>query len=191
VSSTVAPGTLAGGCYNLVVTIHGDYPFPTGEPNPVRQFRGRMASPVSIWTGTAEIGNVGWTVSSFVVADGAPAMVVGLLDEDSDLAATLRPGAALAVSLLGWQHRSLADAFAQVTPAPGGVFRQGEWSRTEWGSVLADAPGWLGARVTDDLEQRAGWTLLVRADIEHTETGTEMPVLTRYRGRYHPFPSPA
>ena len=115
-------------------------------------------------------------------------MVVCLLDEDSDLAATLRPGAALAVSLLGWQHRSLADAFAQVMPAPGGAFRQGEWTQTEWGPVLADAPGWLGARLTDDPEQRAGWTLLVRADIEHTETGPDEPVLARYRGRYHSHP---
>jgi flavin reductase (DIM6/NTAB) family NADH-FMN oxidoreductase RutF len=172
----------------LVVTIHGDYPFPTGERSPVRQFRGRMASPVSIWTCAAETGNVGWTLSSFLVADGSPAMVVGLLDEDSDLAAALRPGAAVAVSLLGWQHRALADAFAQVTPAPGGVFRQGGWTKTDWGPVLTDAPGWLGARVTDDPEQRAGWTVLVRAEIEHTETGPDAPVLAHSRGRYHPFP---
>jgi flavin reductase (DIM6/NTAB) family NADH-FMN oxidoreductase RutF len=175
-------------CYNLVVTIHGDYPFPAGERNPVRQFRGRMAAPVSIWTCMAQTRNIGWTVSSFLVADGSPGMVVGLLDEDSDLAAALRPGAAVAVSLLGWQHRSLADAFAQVTPAPGGAFRQGEWSQTDWGPVLADAPGWLGARLTTDPKDHAGWTLLVRADIEHSETGPEAPVLARYRGRYHPFP---
>jgi flavin reductase (DIM6/NTAB) family NADH-FMN oxidoreductase RutF len=172
----------------LVVTIHGDYPFPTGERNPVRQFRGQMASPVSIWTSAADSGNLGWTVSSFLVADGSPGMVVGLLDEDSDLAAALRPGTTLAVSLLGWQHRPLADAFAQLTPAPGGVFRQGTWTQTDWGPVLADAPGWLGAKVIDDLGQHAGWTLLVRADIEHVETGPDAPVLAHFRGRYHAIP---
>jgi flavin reductase (DIM6/NTAB) family NADH-FMN oxidoreductase RutF len=115
-------------------------------------------------------------------------MVVGLLDEESDLAAALRPGAVLAVSLLGWQHRALADAFAQLTPAPGGAFRQGAWTQTDWGPVLTDAPGWLGARVTDDPGQHAGWTLLVRAGIEHAETGPDERALAHYRGRYHPFP---
>jgi flavin reductase (DIM6/NTAB) family NADH-FMN oxidoreductase RutF len=172
----------------LVVTIHGDYPFPGGERNPVRQFRGRMASPVSIWTCAADSGNVGWTVSSFLVADGSPGVVVGLVDEDSELATCLRTGGVLAVSLLGWQHRALADAFAQLAPAPGGVFRQGRWTQTDWGPVLADAPGWLGARLTNDLDQHAGWTLLVRADIEHVETGPDAGVLAHYRGRYHPFP---
>jgi flavin reductase (DIM6/NTAB) family NADH-FMN oxidoreductase RutF len=169
------------------VTIHGEFPFPTGEPNPLRQFRGRMPAAVSIWTATTQSGAAGWTVSSFLVADGSPAMLVGLLDEDSDLAAALSPAAGLAVSLLGWHHRTLADTFAQLAPAPGGAFRQGSWTDTAWGPVLSDAAGWLGARLTEQPGQHAGWALLVRAVVEHVEVGTSAPVLTHFRGRYHRF----
>jgi flavin reductase (DIM6/NTAB) family NADH-FMN oxidoreductase RutF len=174
--------------YNVLVTIHGEFPFPSGEANPIRRFRGRMPAPVSIWTCDRESGAVGWTVSSFLLADGSPAVLVGLLDEDSDLATALSPGGALAVSLLEWRHRALADAFAQLAPAPGGAFRQGTWTDTAWGPVLADAAGWLGARVTDDPPEHAGWALLVRAVVEHVEVAADSAVLTHVRGRYHALP---
>ena len=171
------------------MTIHGEFPFPTGEPNPVRQFRGRMPAPVSIWTAVTQGGAAGWTVSSFLVADGSPAMLVGLLDEDSDLAAALSPGAGVAVSLLGAQHRALADAFAQLAPAPGGAFRQGSWTDTSWGPVLSDSAGWLGARLTQEPAQHAGWALLVRAQIERVEIPPSEAVLAHFRGRYSRFPA--
>ena len=171
------------------MTISGEFPFPTGEPNPVRQFRGRMPAPVSIWTATTPSGAAGWTVSSFLVGDGSPAMVVGLLDEDSDLATALSSGSSLAVSLLGGQHRALADAFARLAPAPGGAFRQGSWTDTAWGPVLSDAAGWLGARLTEEPGQHAGWALLVLAEVEHVEVGPPAPMLAHFRGRYSRFPA--
>lgn len=143
-----------------------------------------MSLPVSIWTAAREGRRAGWTVSSLVLADGEPPEVLGLLDEDSDLADLLDAGGAVAISLLGGSHRSLADAFAGLAPAPGGAFRLGTWTETDWGPVVADAPGWLGARVSD-AQGKAGWTLLVRAEIEHVDVAANAEnVLGHLRGRY-------
>lgn len=173
------------------MSIHSEHPFSTAGPdrNPLRRMRGRMPSPVSVWTAESGGRRVGWTLSSFLVADGEPAQVVGVLDEDSDLADLLTAGtdATVAVNLLDWSHRGLADAFAGVAPAPGGMFRLGDWSASAWGPVLTDAPAWLGARVTGPMDH-AGWGLLVRAVVEHVEIGPDSDdeMLTYLRGRYRP-----
>jgi flavin reductase (DIM6/NTAB) family NADH-FMN oxidoreductase RutF len=177
------------------VTIHSEHPFAAGEPDrsPLRRLRGRMPSPVSIWTADSAGRRLGWTLSSFLVVDGEPAEVVGVLDEDSDLATHLaRPDPdgvepRVAVNLLGWSHRGLADAFAGVAPAPGGAFKLGRWVESPWGPVLADAPAWLGARVMRPIDH-AGWGLLVRAVVEQVEIGPdpEAGMLSYLRGRYRP-----
>lgn len=175
------------------MTIHADHPFATPEPDrdPLRRWRGRMAAPVSVWAAGVGQDRAGWTLSSFFVADGQPAEVLGLLDEDSSLADRLATdpgpvrGTTLTVNLLAWDHRGLADAFAGLAPAPGGPFTLGAWQDTDWGPVLADAPGWLGARLVA-APQPAGWSLLVRAMVEHVEVGPD-PVagmLAHLRGRY-------
>ncbi|WP_375422763.1 flavin reductase [uncultured Friedmanniella sp.] len=170
------------------MTIHPEHPFTAaaGDRDPVRRWRGRMPAPVSIWTTHAEPRPVGWTVSSFLLADGEPAEVVGLVDEDADLADALAASGHFAVSLLGWSHRALADVFAALAPAPGGMFTVGSWADTAWGPVLADGAGWLGVRVPEQQPEHAGWALLVRGVVEHVEVG-ELPgtgVLSSFRGRY-------
>ena len=169
------------------MTIHAGHPFAGGESEPLRRFRGRMPAAVSVWVAERGGRRAGWTLSSFLVAQGEPGEVVGIVDEDSDLADLLEPGTPFTVNLLGWSHRALADAFAGVAPAPGGAFRLAEWRDTVWGPVLADA-SWLGARLTT-APDHAGWGLLVRAVIEHVEiadepTPTESPMLMVARGRY-------
>jgi flavin reductase (DIM6/NTAB) family NADH-FMN oxidoreductase RutF len=174
------------------MTIHSEHPFSGGHRDPIRQFRGRMAAPVSIWAAAAGQRRAGWTVSSFLVADGSPPMVVGLLDEDSDLATAMSAGSTFAVSLLGWQHRSLADAFAGLAPAPGGLFRLGSWVDTEWGPVLTDCPAWLGARLLTTVGEHAGWPLLIRAEIEHAQINSEGEdrLLAHIRARYVALSAP-
>ena len=174
------------------MTIHSTHPFATPEPDrdPVRRMRGRMPAPVSVWAAGQGGDRAGWTLSSFLVIDGEPAEVLGVLDEDSALAerliatepATVRT---LTVSLLAWHHRGLADAFAGVAPAPGGPFALGRWRDTDWGPVLDDAPGWLGVRLLS-VPDRAGWSLLVRATVDHVEIGTDPAegMLVYLRGRY-------
>lgn len=171
------------------VSIHSEHPFATagGDRNPLRRLRGRMPSPVSVWTAESGSRRVGWTLSSFLVADGKPAQVIGVLDEDSDLADVLAaaPDAPFVLNLLGWSHRGLADVFAGLAPAPGGAFRVGRWTGSDWGPVLTDAPAWLGARILGPLDH-AGWGLLVRAVVEHVEIGPDPDagMLAYVRGRY-------
>lgn len=175
------------------MTIHSDHPFlpPENERSPLRRFRGRVVAPVSLWTTYAGDRRVGWTVSSLLVADGPEPTLLGLLDPDADLTEALGLGAAppprCAVSLLGWQHRQLPDAFAGLAPAPGGAFRLAAWRETPYGPVVADAPGWLGATV---LETRTvGWSTLLTARIDQVELGeTETDLLGHVHGRYLPIP---
>jgi flavin reductase (DIM6/NTAB) family NADH-FMN oxidoreductase RutF len=176
--------------YNSAVTIHPDHPFvtPVAERDPVRRFRGRMPQPVTLWCAGSGAERAGWTVSSLLVAEGRPAALAGLVDVDSDLAERVVETGRVAVSLLDWEHRALGDAFAGLAPAPGGVFRLGDWQQTEWGPVLARTPGWLGAVVVD-ATRRLGWSLLVEASIEHVAIGTEdVALLTHVRGRYRSLP---
>jgi len=178
-------------CRTVEVTIHHSHPFAAApeDRNPLRRFRGRMASPVSIWAADAAGTRAGWTLSSFLVAEGEPAEVVGLLDEESPLADALAETQTLTVNLLGWKQRALADAFAAVAPAPGGPFSQTTWLDTDWGPVLQTSLGWIGARLKPD-QRHAGWGLLLRAVVERIEIPSD-PVddlLCYVRGRYRSLP---
>jgi flavin reductase (DIM6/NTAB) family NADH-FMN oxidoreductase RutF len=174
------------------VTIHPEHPFHAAAPDrdPVRRLRGRLGGTVSLWTagggdrGGAE-GRAGLTVSSRMVATGDPGHALALLDPDSSLAEALLRSRRCAMQLLGWQHRELADAFAGVTPAPGGVFRLARWAQTEWGPVLEGVSGWAGLRLVDREPLVVGWSILVDTVIEHVELHeeTESPLVHR-RGRY-------
>lgn len=169
------------------MSIHSEHPFlpPAGDRNPLRRLRGRTPSPVTVWTTVLDGRRVGWAVSSLLLADGEPAEVVGLLDEDSELAEAVQQTRTLAVSLLGWGQQQLSDAFAGVMPAPGGAFRLGEWADTAWGPVLVGATGWLGARLKDGPVDHAGWALLVRANVEHVQVDEPADgVLAYLHGRY-------
>jgi flavin reductase (DIM6/NTAB) family NADH-FMN oxidoreductase RutF len=174
-------------CTTVQVTIHHSHPFAAGEQdrNPLRRFRGRMASPVSIWAAASGGTRAGWTLSSFLVADGDPGEVMGLVDEESALADILTETNTVTVNLLGWDQRALADAFAGVAPAPGGPFALAGWTDTEWGPVLVDSCGWIGARVRSDADH-AGWSLLLRAVVERVEMPANPAddLLCYVRGRY-------
>jgi len=167
------------------MTIHGEHPFlpPESERSPVRRFRGRLPSPVSLWTTAYDGKRAGLTVSSMLVADGEPGLVIGLIDPDSDLWETLREARTAVVSLLGAPHQRLADAFGYVAPAPGGPFRMAEWNDTEWGPAPVDVSTWAGCRL--DGQRPYGWGLLVEATIETIQLDDAglIPLL-HFRGRY-------
>jgi flavin reductase (DIM6/NTAB) family NADH-FMN oxidoreductase RutF len=169
------------------MSIHSEHPFlpPDDARNPLRRLRGRMPLPVTVWTAALDGRRVGWAVSSVLLADGEPPEVVGLLDEDSELADAIVQTRTFAVNLLGWNHRSLADAFAGVMPAPGGAFRLGEWADTTWGPVLSGATGWVGARLLEGEPEHAGWALLVRATVEQVQLDEPRDGILGYlHGRY-------
>jgi flavin reductase (DIM6/NTAB) family NADH-FMN oxidoreductase RutF len=178
-------------CRTGEVTIHHSHPFAASEQdrNPLRRFRGRMASPVSIWAAASNDTRAGWTLSSFLVADGDPAEVIGLIDEESPVADVLPDVHTVTINLLGWDQRALADAFAGIVPAPGGPFGLAAWQDTDWGPVLESSLGWIGARVKPDPDH-AGWGLLLRAVVERVEIPSDAidDLLCYVRGRYRSLP---
>jgi len=171
------------------VSIHADHPFlpPEGERDPLRRLRGRVPAGVSVWTAGDDRRRAGWTVSSFLLADGDPAELLGLVDEEADLVDLLAETGTLVVNLLSWEQRQLADVFAGLAPAPGGPFRVGRWTDSVWGPVLQGAVGWVGARLLAPPAEHAGWGLLLRARVEHAALdAADAPVLESFRGRYRP-----
>lgn len=161
--------------------IHHTDPFatPVDERSPVRRLRGRLASAVTLWTAP---GPAGLTVSSTLVADGEPARLLGLIDEESDLWAAASTTGRFAVTTLHPGHRQLADRFAGLFPAPGGLFATGDWTETPYGPVPADGGGWTGCRL--DGAREYGWALLVEATIEVVELSGDTAPLLHHRGRY-------
>ncbi len=161
--------------------IHHTDPFavPTGQRSPVRRLRGRLATPVTLWTAP---GPAGLTVSSTLVAEGEPDRLLGLVDPESELWAAAEVAGRFAVAPLGPAHRQLADRFAGLFPSPGGLFATGDWTDTEYGPVPSDAGGWTGCRL--DTAREYGWALLVEATIVAVELVEEAEPLLHYRGRY-------
>ena len=168
------------------MTISSEHPFlpPEADRNPVRRLRGRLASPVTLWTAGDSEGRAGLTVSSLLVADGDPGYVAGVLDPLSELWDALHDTGTAVLTVLGWQHRQLADAFGYVAPAPGGPFRLADWSQSEWGPVLSGATCWAGCQLGDRPAVELGWGRLVQLEVAHVEFGDEQPPLIHRRGRY-------
>jgi len=145
--------------------------------------RARLGGTVSLWTCGSGASRSGLTVSSLMLAHGDPGHALALVDPESDFAAALAGSRTAVVQLLEWPHRDLADAFAGVAPAPGGVFTLGSWRDTEWGPLLEGVSGWAGVRLASDPVE-VGWSLLVDTVIEHVELGEEDAPLVHRRGRY-------
>jgi 3-hydroxy-9,10-secoandrosta-1,3,5(10)-triene-9,17-dione monooxygenase reductase component len=169
------------------VSIHTTDPFavPEEERSPVRRLRGRLAAAVTLWTALDRDGApAGLTVSSMVVAEGEPARLLGLVDEESALWAAIGASRRFAVMPLRDEDRQLAEKFAGRLPAPGGPFRGYAWQETEFGPVLAGVAAWAGCRWAD--ARPMGWSRLVEAVVDHVhlEARADLPALLHYRGRY-------
>lgn len=164
------------------VTIHRQHPFadPPASRDALRQFRGRLPSPVTVVATGKGHSRTGLTVSSLLVVLGEEGHVVMMLDPDSDLGTTLEAGTRLTVSVLGPDDTYVAEAFAGLAPAPGGLFRLGRWTQTEWGPVLSGAT-WLAATVTE--VRPLGWAAEVVARVDAVELMRPEAVVHQ-RGRY-------
>ena len=160
--------------------IYNSDPFATPESarSQVRRLRGRFAQTVTLWTAP---GPAGLTVSSCLVADGEPGRMLGLIDEESELWEAVTGARVFVVSLLTPEDRQLAERFAGLMPAPGGLFRQGEsWRETGFGPVLDRS--WAGCRL--ESARTLGWSLLVEATIEEVHLADRSEPLLHHRGSY-------
>lgn len=168
------------------MSIHSDHPFMTPPElrHPARQVRGRLPSPVSIWTSGSGTRRDGWTISSFLVADGDPAELVALVNEDCDWWDRFRETGVATVNVLAAGQGWIADVFARVAPSPGGPFRTGEWQDADPGPRLLGASAWLEVGLLDQEPPHAGWGLLVRARIDDVDLADGVDALEHRAGRY-------
>lgn len=168
------------------MTIHEGHPFmlPPEQRDPVRRLRGRMPAPVTIWTSQDDAGREGWTISSILVADGEPAELIALVDEDCDWWPVFRRTGRACVNVLGPGQGGVADVFARVAPSPGGVFRSGSWTDGAHGPRLAGAAAWAEATLLDANPGHSGWGLLVRAQLGAVELADGVEALEHRAGRY-------
>jgi flavin reductase (DIM6/NTAB) family NADH-FMN oxidoreductase RutF len=105
-----------------------------------------------------------------------------MLDPDADLTERLQETGRGVVQLLAWEHRDLADAFAGVTPAPGGPFTLAEFADTDHGPRLVGAGSW--ASVELESTRPVGWSLEVVATVAELAVGDDAVPLVHRRGRY-------
>ena len=161
--------------------IHASDPFATPESDrsPVRRFRGRLAAAVPLGAPPRPAGR---TVSSTTIAAGDPSRVLGLIDDESDFWDTVSQTRRFAVTPLTEADQQLADRFAGLMPAPGGLFAGGEWTETAYGPVPVTAGAWVGCTLDED--RPLGWSLLVEATITEVHVEQDTSPLLHYRGRY-------
>jgi flavin reductase (DIM6/NTAB) family NADH-FMN oxidoreductase RutF len=118
--------------------IHDEHPFrtPPDLRDPVRQFRGRLAAPVTIITSGTSSRPTGLTVSSLLVAEGQPSHVHFLAGTTTDLWYAIEETRAFIVHILEGGFRELSDRFAGIRPSPGGLFANLAVADTEFGPEI-------------------------------------------------------
>ena len=120
--------------------IHDEHPFATPPDlrDPVRQFRGRLASPDTVVTSGTSETRTGLTVSSLLVADGEPSFIHLLVGSNTDLWDAIGDTGAFIVHVLETEHREVSDRFAGIRPSPGGLFRGLGVTDTDHGPELTE-----------------------------------------------------
>jgi flavin reductase (DIM6/NTAB) family NADH-FMN oxidoreductase RutF len=143
-----------------------------------------MPATVTLWTSYGTDGRpAGLTVSSTVVADGDPGSILGLVDEESDLYSALLASGKVAVAVLRDGDGQLADRFAGLLPAPGGLFGEGRWEHTEYGPVRSGVSSWAGCTLAS--AEPVGYATLVRTTVATIHLDDRpVPPLVHHHGRY-------
>lgn len=172
-----------------------------GARDAARRLRGRLVSPVTVWTAGSLGGSLGVgstrpvaatppaaaTVSSVLVAEGEPAVVLGLLSPLGELLEALEATGRFVVQVLGQHEVVLAERFSGALPAPLGAEGEGPFAGLgardgPYGPILPGARARAACRV---LECRpAGAQVLVAGAVEAVELEEAGSPLVHYRGRY-------
>jgi 3-hydroxy-9,10-secoandrosta-1,3,5(10)-triene-9,17-dione monooxygenase reductase component len=164
--------------------IHAEHPFATPAElrDPARQLRGRLAAPVTILTAGSGEAQTGLTVSSLLVAEGAPPVAYCLLGPESDLLDVVLATERFIVHVCSQDHRAAADLFAGIRPSPGGLFRDRTVVPTAYGPRLAEFGTYAYCSLVDARDE--SYSSLVRATIDEIVTDDLLDPLTYFRGAY-------
>jgi 3-hydroxy-9,10-secoandrosta-1,3,5(10)-triene-9,17-dione monooxygenase reductase component len=137
---------------------------------------------VGVWTSGHNDARTGLTISSMIVAEGSPTIVLGLMNDTTDLYEAINDTGAFVVHLLGARHRVIADRFAGLRPSPGGLFVGIETEEGEWGPVMTRFPNRVHCRYLRTTQ--AGYQELVTGEAERIELDDLVDPLVYFRGRY-------
>lgn len=164
--------------------IHYEDPFatPAESREPARRFRGRLAAPVTVWTSGAPDEAAGLTVSSVLVADGTPALLLGLISPASDVLDAIRETERFIVHVLGEGHETDAERFAGLRPSPGGLFVGMHIEPTPWGPAVLEFPNRALCSLQEATE--IGGQVMVRGTIDELAITDFDAPLVYFRGRY-------
>ena len=164
--------------------IHSEHPFRP-EPDdwdPVRRFRGRLAAGVTIVTAGSESKPTGLTVSSLMVVEGDPALVQLVVGPTTDLWDGAEERGRFVIHVLDHDEIRLADVFAGLAPAPGGIFTGVTTEQSEWGPVLTDVRD--RAYCTFVSAEEAGWSGIIRGRIDLVEVSDLIDPIVHFRSAY-------
>ena len=164
--------------------IHDEHPFatPSSLRDPIRQFRGRLAAPVTVVTAGGPESRTGLTVSSLLVAEGDPGHVHFLAGTATDLWDTIGETGAFIVHILERGFRNVSDRFAGIRPSPGGLFADIEVTDTPYGPEITR----LGTRAycRYDGSREESFHALVHGRIEKVTLHDLKEPLRYFRGEY-------
>ena len=155
---------------------------PVEERDPPRRLRGRLATPVTVWTAYDGAGvPAGITVSSVLVVEGEPAQVVGLLGPLSDFWGAVQATKRFVLHVLGAGDVRTSELFA--LRYPGDPFEELSVTAGDWGPVLDGCRTSASCSLTGYLEVGPG--VLARGVMDEVEAADEPPLpLVHYRGKY-------
>lgn len=165
------------------MSIHSEDPFavPVDQRDPVRRLRGRLAAPVTVLTAQSE-SPAGLTVSSFFVVEGDVPRTAALVGRGSDFVEEAEASEAFVAHVLAGGDAIVADVFAGLRPAPGGMFASLDTEPTAWGPRLAGVGDWAGCRLEE--LRPLGDQLIVVGRIEELAVSDLNDPLIYFRGGY-------
>ncbi len=175
-----ATGSVAG----VPGEIHDEHPFidPEDRRDPIRRFRGRLSSPVTVVTAGSDSKRTGLTVSSLLVAGDDQATVEFVVGPESHLWDAIQESERFVVHILEASQRVVSDRFAGIRPSPGGPFVGLELGSSEYGPVLSDCRSRAYCKL-ESARQRDGY-VLVEGQVESVELHDLGAPLQWFRGSY-------
>lgn len=154
---------------------------PRDERRPDRRLRGRLVAPVTIWTAGAGAERAGLTVSSLLVAEGDPPLILGIIDPLSDFHRAVEESGRFIVHVLANDEERAARLFAGAYPVD--PFDELAFAEDEFGPFLPGHRPTVRCRFV--ASETVGFQAVLRGEIASVEPSEDPgDPLAWYRGSY-------